>query len=141
MVTLNAFLKNIKDYVMKHDILFSILAAQNGLITEKELVEIGSAWVANPSRGLKDRIIEKIGEEEIETLEKMVLIALMKHAEDTEIKKKSEHFIDQDFKTLGGHIRKSADKYDEADKRLTRFDSQLSQITVEESNEQIPNIK
>jgi DNA recombination protein RmuC len=46
-----------------------------------------------------------------------------------------------DFKTLGGHIRKSADKFDEADKRLTRFDSQLTQITVEESNEQIPNIK
>jgi DNA recombination protein RmuC len=46
-----------------------------------------------------------------------------------------------DFKTLGGHIRKSADKYDEADKRLTRFDSQLSQITVEENNEQTQNTK
>jgi DNA recombination protein RmuC len=42
-----------------------------------------------------------------------------------------------EFKTLGGHIRKSADKYDEADKRLTRFDSQLSQITVDQSSEQM----
>lgn len=46
-----------------------------------------------------------------------------------------------DFKTLGSHIRRTADKYDEADKRLTRFDSQLTQITVEENNEQIPNLK
>jgi DNA recombination protein RmuC len=45
-----------------------------------------------------------------------------------------------DFKTLGSHIRNTASKYDEADKRLTKFDSQLSQITVEETNE-ISNTK
>ena len=37
-----------------------------------------------------------------------------------------------DFKTLGTHIRNTAGKYDEADKKLTRFDSELRQITIEE---------
>jgi DNA recombination protein RmuC len=45
-----------------------------------------------------------------------------------------------DFKTLGSHIRNTASKYDEADKRLTKFDTQLDQITVEEANE-ISNTK
>lgn len=39
-----------------------------------------------------------------------------------------------DFKTLGRHVRNTADKFDEADKRLTRFDSQLNLITIEQDN-------
>lgn len=38
-----------------------------------------------------------------------------------------------DFKTLGTHIRNTAAKYDEADKKLSRFDSELHQITIEET--------
>jgi DNA recombination protein RmuC len=42
-----------------------------------------------------------------------------------------------DFKTLGSHIRNTAGKYDEADKKLSRFDSELHQITVEEITNKI----
>jgi DNA recombination protein RmuC len=45
-----------------------------------------------------------------------------------------------DFKTLGTHIRNTVNKYDEADTKLTRFDSQLGQITVEENSKQLQNI-
>jgi DNA recombination protein RmuC len=37
-----------------------------------------------------------------------------------------------DFKTLGNHIRNTSNKYDEADKKLGRFENQLNQIKTEE---------
>jgi DNA recombination protein RmuC len=37
-----------------------------------------------------------------------------------------------DFKTLGSHIRNTANKFDDADKKLSRFESQMTQIIKSE---------
>ncbi|HNT28022.1 MAG TPA: serine/threonine-protein kinase, partial [bacterium] len=89
---------------MKQDLLFSILAAQNGMIKPEDLIEIGSAWVANQKKGLKERLCERLSREDIELLEKLVTRSLAKCGGDVDRSIQALHADDLLFKTLGGAI-------------------------------------
>jgi len=98
---------------MKHDLLFSILAAQNDLIKTDELIEIGSAWAANPAKGLKERIGERVSADDMELLERLVVRALEKHGGDIERSIRALNADELLFKTLGGAVKLEEPKEEE----------------------------